>query len=444
MDSLRYVTMAGVMVAAVAGYIFWGPSNKPKTKAGQIPGLVNMGNTCFLNAVLQALASCPSFFQWLSMVVSRHDVFQNGNQLSLSRALLEALEVLNNYRRCSTDEYEPHKILSALRGHHWIISPDEQDAHELFLVLSSTIEEELGMSKDSHVFTLADVKMLEITGSFQPLCSIPSTSKVLVPFSPFKGLLTSRLMCKRCEFKCPLKYDTFDSLSLSIPPMSQGVVTLQTCLRYFVMSELVPNVECESCAENMEVDIKTTFLKQLSIGKLPTCLCIHIQRTVWLQNGMPMKRFEHVVCPEILNMEEFLCRNQSFQSVSTLCKSLVGGSGVNNVESADSQSNFTYLSEGKPHVIPRATISARARTDKHSYRLQAVIVHLGDVFSGHFVTYRRGALNSRNRNSWYLTSDATVQGISLKEVLRYPAYVLFYEKIAPGSGVDVLIPSKLE
>lgn len=33
--------------------------------AGQIVGITNLGYTCFLNSLLQALASCPTFVFWL-------------------------------------------------------------------------------------------------------------------------------------------------------------------------------------------------------------------------------------------------------------------------------------------------------------------------------------------------------------------------------------------
>ena len=39
-------------------------------------------------------------------------------------------------------------------------------------------------------------------------------------------------------------------------------------------------------------------------------MCVHIQRTVWLNNGVPMKRHEHVRIPELLDMSEFRYQKQ--------------------------------------------------------------------------------------------------------------------------------------
>jgi len=65
------------------------------------------------------------------------------------------------------------------------------------------------------------------------------------------------------------------------------------------------------------------------------------------------------------------------------------------------------------------------------YRLASIIVHLGDVSSGHFVTYRRApSLNGqRFPSDWLYTSDLCVQRATLAQVLATDVYMLLYEKI---------------
>lgn len=40
------------------------------------------------------------------------------------------------------DVYAPLEVLTALKKHGWIVSSGEQDAHELFNVIVSTLQEE--------------------------------------------------------------------------------------------------------------------------------------------------------------------------------------------------------------------------------------------------------------------------------------------------------------
>ena len=62
------------------------------------------------------------------------------------------------------------------------------------------------------------------------------------------------------------------------------------------------------------------------------------------------------------------------------------------------------------------------------YLLRAVVVHLGAVNSGHYVTYRKGSPTSQSADKWFLTSDERVEEIAEGEVKAANAYMLFYER----------------
>ena len=54
------------------------------------------------------------------------------------------------------------------------------------------------------------------------------------------------------------------------------------------------------------------------------------------------------------------------------------------------------------------------------YRLVAVIEHIGNASSGHFVTYRRAQMG------WVRASDEAVRAVPFSEVQNCQAYMLFY------------------
>lgn len=77
-----FTGVATAVAAATLAYVVAGDSiykissnntNKPqKTEKpkNKLSGLINEGNTCFINAILQALASCPLFVMWIDSVIN--------------------------------------------------------------------------------------------------------------------------------------------------------------------------------------------------------------------------------------------------------------------------------------------------------------------------------------------------------------------------------------
>ncbi|KAM7350786.1 ubiquitin specific protease 30 [Cochliomyia hominivorax] len=505
MESEKILMAAGVTVAAVVGaFVFWGPSgnSRLRQRRGQIAGLHNFGQTCFLNTLLQALAACPQFIAWLQL-------YNNAtpDRKSLISSLLSTLEVINGtHTSIRGDPYSPGAVMRALNALGWVIPQEEHDAHELFHVMLSTLDEEAhrpkqvgslsdalpmdngveeqpnrpssamltdflnaeydeatGLSRmvrseahtpDSpasicdrdlhldHLPSSSPPEAMEIDGMASPpvLGGRPSRSRealnkrssgscrslerltrgpgkvsiwseqmpTQVPH-PFQGAMGTQIVCNGCGFKSTVRYDKFDSITLNLPPQRRSGLSLGHLLSDYITSEDVTGVKCESCNET------TTHTKSLTFAKLPACLCIHIARTVWLPTGQVYKRQDYVHFPESLSMAPY-----SF--VQPHLNSQAGtpwGSTMSLFSSSLPMNNMGHGAESYGTAF--GTMFPR-----NLYRLLAVVVHSGEANSGHFVTYRRGAL--RNAHRWFYTSDTIVREVSIDDVLSVPAYLIFYDR----------------
>uniref|UniRef100_A0A0E0QLI1 Ubiquitin carboxyl-terminal hydrolase n=1 Tax=Oryza rufipogon TaxID=4529 RepID=A0A0E0QLI1_ORYRU len=70
--------------------------------------------------------------------------------------------------------------------------------------------------------------------------------------------------------------------------------------------------------------------------------------------------------------------------------------------------------------------------DNSSYRLVGVVEHLGpSMYSGHYVAYVRPSppQQTNGSSSWFWASDTDIREVSLEEVLKCEAYILFYERM---------------
>ncbi|KAK3793903.1 hypothetical protein RRG08_033479 [Elysia crispata] len=473
--------VAGAVFAAVTGaYVMWGPTKRrPKD---QCPGLVNIGNSCFLNSLLQAWAACPSLYSWLHRMM--RSMSRNNEEGLLTSTIFKVIKVLNNEDDAAPDPFDPSQVFQALRVKRWVITADEQDAHELYNVLTGTLDEEA--SRYPSILSLFDIKHLQDPhNQYQDEARAYTRSKGLLPVLPLRevdeptrGLLASQLQCLTCGLRSPVKYDVFDSLSLSIPKSYWGPLSVESLLQQFIRPEVVQGVECSGCAKLAGKDsVKSNFRKKVSLGKLPQVLCVHLPRTQWMNSGAVVKRFDHINFPDTLLMDRYVYSHAG--AGDTNRDGLMGGSDlalqmirpkaavissapppssapVNLLRTLHFDQQFTgtglfLTSRGCPE-IPRelSDINHNAPPEistkfgcplygqpEFSYKLAAVVCHLGDVQLGHFVTYRRGVhdggVDLKGASSlspkWWLTSDSTVRRVSTQQVFSSEAYMLFYERI---------------
>lgn len=454
--------LASLAVCCAVGvglYVLYGPTHHTGRRSLHgVRGLVNTRNSCFVNAVIQALASCPTLYYWLEDCITKSDV------RTVRGSLFEVLSVLNNLSLTpGSDPYNPGLLLTALRDHGWIINTEEQDAHEMLHVIVTTIEEELSHkkldSKPSHA-SLLDISNIGVgddsdddsddnlysyhevsprsprrrgmslppesptqshSRAYRDTVSVsrdssPSNSRfckrtrrtsgvfsklgeelpssIVSSFSkpkcqtPFTGLLTNKVSYSSGK-STSVSYSTFDNITLSLPVQGLGTVSLDTLLQMFVSQEKVEGV-----------DRQNNMVKQITFGKLPDCLCLHIQRTGF-SGGQPYKRHDFVEFPVLLNMDRFTHTRQLVK-----------------------QRSIQGLASG-PSSLPSMTVSS----SEGLYSLCAVVVHTGGISSGHYVTYRKGPLGSKTSSRWFYTSDSIVKQVPFSEVSRAPAYMLFYQRM---------------
>ncbi|XP_076453395.1 ubiquitin carboxyl-terminal hydrolase 30-like [Babylonia areolata] len=461
-------------VVLAAAYVFWGPS-KPKKRKG-FPGLFNLGNSCYLNVILQSWAACPSLLRWLGARCTSH-LQASG---SLTAAMLRVLKVLNNVSEEPVpDVHCPDEVLNVMDRKGWFISPGQQDCHELMQALSATLDEET--TPGPKVLSLFDVTALQDTkgshGSQVMAKTRISSHLPVLPRrqeSPLHGLLASQLQCLSCGHQCPLKYDVFDCLTLTMPHCSfMSKLDLESLLGRYVSPEVIDSAHCANCSSKQAGigdSNRSVLQRTLTIGKLPQCLCLHLQRLHITREGLAVKRQEHVSFPDTLCMDPFI-----YSQARSRAQRLCGGKQLHHHANAHRSSapvnllralnydactsrNGLFLRPPSPLVLPPSLADVNhngpaslpdvnhnggdffkakgeAGAGQHRYQLTAVISHLGDVEAGHFVTYRRGPLQpsteqeQRLADTWWFASDTCVERVSLAQVLASQAYMLFYEKV---------------
>ncbi|CAO3657587.1 unnamed protein product [Mucor hiemalis] len=400
-----------------------------------ILGLVNTQNYCFVNSVLQAFATLATLRSYLARDESAPQVPQNEFILqSVACALYATIEMLNRPLP-KPRSIAPTDFLSALeRKSGGTINRDQQDAHELFQIISSVLTSEEEIQYRENATSLLDASTLRSftisendNGDFETssVSSFGTTASMWSSFSlctvggnlrprrrspknPFTGLAASKISCMNCGYTAPIRHHTFDNISLTVPQVSK--CSLESCLKTYTKVDILTDFQCRKCTlvttlkamtAELEVvegkDEERALALKIDIGRLKDALLSNIEATLY---GLPLITPNATPCTTkqtmFANPPKTLCLH--------LSRSIYHPSGI--IQKNTCQVEFSEYLDLAPYTTngylntadPSASLSSPPPTPvlPHTRTSRTSLVYLRNMTNGHRFTHHHNNSNSGN------------------------------------------------
>ncbi|XP_042348234.1 ubiquitin carboxyl-terminal hydrolase 8 [Plectropomus leopardus] len=334
-----------------------------------LTGLRNMGNTCYMNSILQCLCNTPAMAEYFNNNyyledINRYNILGHKGEVAEEFGVIMKALWAGLYKCISPRDFKVTigKINDQFAGY------DQQDSQELLLFLMDGLHEDLNKAdnrkryKEEENDHLDDQTAADLAWSKHKLLN----ESIIVAL--FQGQFKSTVQCLTCHRKSRT-FETF--MYLSLPLASTSKCSLQDCLRLFSKEEKLTDnnkVFCRHCKAHRD------STKKLEIWKVPPIVLVHLKR--------------------------FSYEGRWKQKLQT---------------SVDFPLDSLDLSQ---YVIgPKQNLK--------KYSLYGVSNHYGGLDGGHYTAYCKNALKQR----WYKFDDHEVTDISTSSVKSSAAYILFYSTL---------------
>ncbi|KAG0037962.1 hypothetical protein BGZ82_001418 [Podila clonocystis] len=245
------------------------------------PGLGNMGNTCFLNSVLQCLTYTPPLAMYL--LSSQHGDSCKASGFCMM-CLLEK-HVMRCFSHNLKESIYPKVIVGRLRniGKQFRIGRQE-DSHEFARYLIDALQKSCLEGYDSKM----DNRIKETTFIHQV----------------FGGYFQSQVKCMKCGYESNT-YETYLDVSLDI----KGAESVQSAFRDYIKPEILSKsnqYKCDKCK------VLVNARKQMTIYDAPKILSVHLKRFTF--TGQKINR--HVKFDTKLELNSVMSTNKKHPELS--------------------------------------------------------------------------------------------------------------------------------
>lgn len=252
-------------------------------RGGYLAGLLNEGNTCFMNSVLQSLASSQELMKFLQDTIVKGE--DNSNEIKFSITLLDLLNKLDGKYGKQRAWFETTKLLKTMSNgpnKNIILGYDQEDAQEFFQQILLDLEKDVKLvneeekdekkvynfnnkkhvsQKDLPTDALLNQDDLQKVGTvyiptdqIEPNLVESKQENYYTPFkliTPLDGTTVERVGCLTCGENGGIRYSVFSGLSLNLPSENIGAtLKLTELLNEWNKPEIIEGVDCNRCALN--------------------------------------------------------------------------------------------------------------------------------------------------------------------------------------------------
>ncbi|XP_074496267.1 ubiquitin carboxyl-terminal hydrolase 2a isoform X1 [Sebastes fasciatus] len=349
-----------------------GLSNSPtrdstNSKSAQgLVGLKNLGNTCFMNSILQCLSNTHSLRDYCLHNSHRRDL--NNNSRTNTALMEEFAKLLQTmWTSSSSEAVSPSEFKTQIQRYApRFVGYNQQDAQEFLRFLLDGLHNEVNRVTVRPRGTVEDFDHLPDEEKGKKMWNKYLEREDSKIVDVFVGQLKSSLTCSHCGF-CSTVFDPFWDLSLPIAKKGYGEVSLMDCMRLFTKEDVLDGDEKPTC---YRCKARRRCTKKFTIQKFPKILVLHLKRFSEARRTSKLSTFVNFPMKD-LDLREF---------------------------SSENSTNAVY-------------------------NLYAVSNHSGTTMGGHYTAYCRNP----NSGEWYTFNDSRVTPMSSSQVRSSDAYVLFYE-----------------
>ncbi|CDR47706.1 CYFA0S36e00628g1_1 [Cyberlindnera fabianii] len=357
-------------------------------------GLHNIGNSCYMNCVIQCLLGTVTFSR--IFVDGSYQAHVNINSKLGSKGIMARYfsELAKALYQNNNRVYEPRNFKSVVGSLNYMFrNTDQQDCSEFLNFVLDGLHEDLNEcgSKPRPPPSTKEEEMARESMSIRTASTIEWEKYLVSDFSAivhlFQGQFSSRLKCLECG-TTSTTFQSFSVLSLPIPEQYINTryekIPLDKCFEEFTKLEVLDGDNRWHCSKCKQLRKST---KQITITRMPMNLIVHL------------KRFR---------------AGSSYQKVTTF---------IDYPFKMELTKYWPPFEGSEEEAKLMSTLPVRNQVPPFKYRLYAVANHSGSLGSGHYTAF---VMKGGVKKWCYFDDTRVTKNVPEANVINSNAYVLFY------------------